>query len=164
MPDTAPVQINTSQGQSRLKRLQDMSFLKGVVLPALVIILVVVAGVGTGFFVSSMGTGKVAGIATKSGVSVAPGAEVKKGGAEAGISDTATFRDSAQGVLEKGGIDGEGTHHLVRDGGPSQNVYLTSSVVDLDQFTGKKVEVWGETFAAKKAGWLMDIGRIKVIE
>ncbi|MBI4033256.1 MAG: hypothetical protein HY377_01970 [Candidatus Blackburnbacteria bacterium] len=163
MPDTEPVQINTSQGQSRLTRLADMPFLKGVVLPALVIIAVVVAGVGTGFFIST-GTGKVAGIATKSGVSVAPGAEVKKGGAEAGLSDTATFRDSAQGVLEQGGIDGEGTHHLVRDGGPSQNVYLTSSVVDLEQFLGKKVEVWGETFAAKKAGWLMDVGRIKVIE
>lgn len=163
MPDTEPVQINTSQRQSRFTRLPDMSFLKGVVLPALVIVVVVGAGVGTGFFMS-IGKGKVAGIATKSGVSVAPGAEVKSGGSEAGISDTAIFKDNAQGMLEEGGIDGEGTHHLVRDGGPSQNVYLTSSIVDLDQFVGKKVEVWGETFAAKKAGWLMDVGRIKVIE
>lgn len=163
MTGVDPVKINASQGPSGLRRLPDMSFLKGVVLPALVIIIVVVAGVGTGFFIST-GTGKVAGIATKSGVSVAPGAEVKKGGTEAGISDTAIFKDSAQGMLEEGGIDGEGTHHLVRDGGPSQNVYLTSSIVDLDQFAGKKVEVWGETFAAKKAGWLMDVGRIKVLE
>lgn len=161
MTDVDPVEINASQDEPRLKGLADMPLLKGVVLPALVIVAVVVAGVGTGWFISS---GKVAGVSTTSGVTVAPGAEVKKGGTEAGLSDTATFRDSAQGVLEEGGIDGEGTHHLARDGGPSQNVYLTSSVVDLDQFTGKKVEVWGETFAAKKAGWLMDVGRIKVIE
>ncbi|MDO8503380.1 MAG: hypothetical protein Q7S60_01690 [bacterium] len=161
MTDVDPVQINTSEGQMGVRRFPDMSFLRGVVLPAVVIIVVVGAGVGTGFSISS---GKVAGISTKSGVTVAPGAEVKGGGLEAGLSDTAIFKDSAQGMLEEGGIDGEGTHHLVRDGGPSQNVYLTSSVVDLDQFTGKKVEVWGETFAAKKAGWLMDIGRIKVIE
>ncbi len=81
-----------------------------------------------------------------------------------GSNDEKTFRDHAVGVLVKGGIDGEGSHHLVRPGGPSKNVYLTSSVVDLDMFEGDKVEVWGETFGAKKAGWLMDVGRVKVLE
>jgi hypothetical protein len=66
--------------------------------------------------------------------------------------------------LEEGGIDGEGTHHLVRDGGPSKSVYLTSTVIDLDSFAGKKVKVWGETISARKAGWLMDVGKIKIIE
>jgi len=82
-----------------------------------------------------------------------------------GSTDTSTFRDSAEGVLENGGIDGEGTHHLVRaEGRPDQNAYLTSSVVDLDQYAGKKVKVWGETFTAQKAGWLMDVGKIELLE
>lgn len=81
-----------------------------------------------------------------------------------GSLDTKTFKDDATGVLEKGGIDGEGTHHLVRKGGPSQNAYLTSSYVDLNQFVGKKVKVWGETFKAEKAGWLMDVGRVEIKE
>ena len=81
-----------------------------------------------------------------------------------GSNDEKTFRDHAMGILKRGGIDGEGSHHLVRPGGPSRNVYLTSSVVDLDLFEGAKVEVWGETFGAKKAGWLMDVGRVKVLE
>ncbi|MEO8581279.1 MAG: hypothetical protein ABI425_01725 [Patescibacteria group bacterium] len=75
-----------------------------------------------------------------------------------------TFKDSAEGVLQAGGIDGEGTHKLVRAGGISQTVYLTSAVTDLDKFIGAKVKVWGETNTAQKAGWLMDVGRIKVEE
>lgn len=82
-----------------------------------------------------------------------------------GSTDIKTFRDSAEGVLEKGGIDGEGTHHLVREKDrPDQNAYLTSSVIDLDQYVGKKVKVFGETFAAQKAGWLMDVGKIELLE
>lgn len=83
---------------------------------------------------------------------------------EAGLADEATFRDSAEGKLEEGGIDGEGTHHLVRDGGPSQYVYLTSTVIDLSVFKDKKIKVWGETIAARHAGWLMDVGKVKVVE
>ena len=55
-----------------------------------------------------------------------------------GVSDTKNFKDSAEGVMEKGGINGEGTHKLVRDGGPSQTAYLVSSVIDLDTYVGKK--------------------------
>lgn len=95
-------------------------------------------------------------------IEVAPGAKVS--GNEAGLRDEKTFRDSARGKLEKGGIDGEGTHHLLRDGGPAQFVYLTSSVIDLDDFVGRRVEVWGETHKGQKAGWLMDVGRVKVVE
>lgn len=80
-----------------------------------------------------------------------------------GSTDKKSFRDVAEGRLERGGIDGEGTHKLVRPGGESQNVYLTSSVIDLDAYVGKKVRVWGETFAAQKAGWLMDVGRIEIL-
>lgn len=81
-----------------------------------------------------------------------------------GMSDTKNFKDSAEGVMEKGGINGEGTHKLVRDGGPSQTAHLVSSVIDLDSYIGKKVKVWGETFAAKKASWLMDVGKVEILE
>jgi len=89
--------------------------------------------------------------------------EIKKG-MIVGMQDKETFRDSAEGKLVSGGIDGEGSHHLEREGGESQNVYLTSSVVDLDQFLDRKIKIWGETFEAQKAGWLMDVGRLEVIE
>jgi len=117
------------------------------------VILIVLAGIGTGWILTG---GK------KSGAGTVPGA--KTGPKEAGLADEATFRDTAQGILEEGGVNGEGTHHLVREGGPSQNVYLTSTVIDLEAFLDQKVQVWGETIAGKKTGWLMDVGKIKVIE
>lgn len=81
----------------------------------------------------------------------------------AGILDKKRFPDKAEGLLKEGGIDGEGNFHLERPGGESQNVYLTSSIVDLSEFVGKKVRVWGETFQGEKAGWLMDIGYIEIL-
>ena len=116
-------------------------------------ILVVLAGVGTGWFLSGSSKGKTQ--------EVAPGA--KQTATEAGSEDEKTFRDTAEGTLEEGGINGEGTHHLKRDGNTDQFVYLTSTVIDLQSFVGKKVTVWGETIKGKKAGWLMDVGKIKVI-
>ncbi len=83
---------------------------------------------------------------------------------EVGVSDTKTFRDSAQGKIEKGGLSGEGTHHLVLDNNPKNSAYLISSVVDLDEFVGKHVEVWGETVKANKVPWLMDVGRVKLLD
>jgi len=82
----------------------------------------------------------------------------------AGILDKKIFKDKAEGVLKEGGIDGEGNFHLERPGGPSQNVYLTSSTVDLSLYLGKKVRVFGQTFAGQKAGWLMDVGYVEVLE
>jgi len=81
-----------------------------------------------------------------------------------GSTDATTFKDSAEGTIEKGGFEGEGTHKLIREGGPSQTAYLLSSVVDLDSYAGKKVRVWGQTIAANKAQWLMDIGKIEMLE
>ncbi|MBI5127440.1 hypothetical protein HZA76_03205 [Candidatus Roizmanbacteria bacterium] len=81
-----------------------------------------------------------------------------------GIADKKTFKDKAEGTLKEGGIDGEGNFHLVRPGGVSQNVYLTSTTVDLSQYIGKKVRVWGETFSAEKAGWLMDVGLVEILK
>jgi hypothetical protein len=84
-------------------------------------------------------------------------------GTTVGSNDTNTFKDTAEGTLKQGGIDGEGAFHLVRSGGDSQNVYLTSSSVDLSKFVDKKIKVWGQTQKAQHAGWLMDVGRIEVL-
>ncbi len=82
----------------------------------------------------------------------------------AGIADKKTFKDQAEGILKEGGIDGEGSYHLSRPGGVSQNVYLTSSTVDLSGYVDKKVRVWGETFKGEKAGWLMDVGLVEILQ
>jgi hypothetical protein len=85
-------------------------------------------------------------------------------GTVVGSNDTKTFKDTATGTLKNGGINGEGQFHLARPGGESQNVYLTSSSVDLSAFVNKKIKVWGETQKAQYAGWLMDVGRVEVLE
>jgi hypothetical protein len=81
--------------------------------------------------------------------------------------DVKTFRDRAEGIIEKNETKdpyAQGTHKLIREGGPSQTAYLVSSVVDLDAYLGKKVEVWGETQASTKVGWLMDVGKVNILE
>ena len=117
---------------------------------------IVVVGILGGFLIARKNTSPAAGTAS--------GAQMIRTATEVGSTDTKTFRDTAQGSLEKGGLNGDGTHKLVRAGGPSQTVYLISSVVDLDEFVGKKIEVWGETFKGQNAGWLMDVGRVKILE
>jgi hypothetical protein len=82
----------------------------------------------------------------------------------AGIQDKKTFKDQAEGLLKEGGVEGEGNFHLERPGGESQNVYLTSSTVDLSEYVGKKVRVWGATFKGQHAGWLMDVGLVELIQ
>lgn len=132
---------------------------------ALIIVGIVVVGVVSGWGVSRV-TGKRAGGGSSAGLK-SPESVAQTGvkvGDVVGVPDEKTFRDDAEGVLVAGGAEGEGSHHLLRPGGPNQNVYLTSSIVDLFLFEGHKVKVWGETFAAQKAGWLMDVGRVQVIE
>lgn len=113
----------------------------------------ILLGVGTGYLLSPLASNR--GPVSKN----APLIQTDK---TAGSSDSKTFKDSALGSIEKGGLDGEGTHNLIRDGGPSQTVYLISSVIDLDQYIGKKATVWGQTIAAEKAPWLMDVGKIEI--
>ncbi len=81
-----------------------------------------------------------------------------------GARDEKTFTDQAEGILQPGGIDGEGSHHIERGSNASQWVYVTSSITDLNNYVGHKVKVWGQTNAGKKAGWLMDVGRLEVLE
>jgi hypothetical protein len=119
--------------------------------------LIAVLGIGSGFVLSK--------VTKATGNQIVPlqnlGTNLK--GKTFGSKDTETFKDVAEGKLAEGGIEGEGQFHLVRPGGDSQNVYLTSSLVDLSQFVGKKIKVWGQTQKAQTAGWLMDVGRVEVL-
>lgn len=128
----------------------------------LMIVLIVLA-VGLGAFTGYYFSGKKGTLVTEEGITgIVPTEKIIKG-VEFGVKDPGKA-DSATGVVEKGGVDGEGTHKLLREGGASQNVYLTSSVLDLDQFIGLKIQVWGETQKAQKAGWLMDVIKVKILD
>lgn len=119
--------------------------------------IIILAGIYTGFWLALPRGGK----SQLSAKSTAPGQPPLP------QEDTQTFRDKATGVVEKNDAKdqyAQGTHKLVREGGPSQTAYLVSSVVDLDQYIGKKVEVWGETFSSTKVGWLMDVGKVNILE
>lgn len=149
MPNlTSPEMLKTATPQGRRKVL---------IIP--VVILIIALGIGTGYFFA--GRNQVETTSGGTGI-ISPSAIVK--GAEFGLKDESTFRDTAVGIIEAGGVDGEGTHKLLREGGPSQTVYLISSVLDLDQFVSKKVQVWGETNKAQKAAWLMDVGKVKILD
>ena len=124
----------------------------------IVLIIVILLGVGSGYLLSSKSTS--GGNALQTGTVVNPKSLGK--GAIVGSKDTKTFKDTAEGILKAGGTDGEGQFHLVRPGGDSQNVYLTSSNVDLSLMIGKKIKVWGQTQKAQTAGWLMDVGRVEI--
>lgn len=127
----------------------------------------VVLGVGTGYLISS----KMASVTSTAPAAETTG-EVKQAaktnapavavGMVFGDKDASAFPDTAEGVLVAGGREGEGSHHLLREGGESQNVYLTSSAVNLDQFINHKVTVRGQTNSAQKAGWLLDVGQVRV--
>lgn len=122
----------------------------------IILIIAVILGIFTGFMLTKF-----------KGLSVSPSNSTKteKVKSSVGISDKKTFKDNAEGILREGGIDGEGNFHLERKpGDKSQNAYLTSSTVELSQFVGKKVRVWGETFKGQKAGWLMDVGLVEILQ
>lgn len=129
----------------------------------ILLILVVGLGVISGYCLSRQGSSSNS--TTKDNLTVINkvSPDKIKVGAVFGSPDQ-VFKDTTIGTLEKNGLEGEGTHKLIREGGPSQTAYVTSSTLDLDQFLGKKVQIWGETFKAQKAGWLMDVGRLKILE
>jgi len=131
------------------------SFMSG----KLIIILVVAAilGITTGYLLTRS-NGTIANV--KNSITAST---VAKGTTE-GSGDEKVFKDTAEGSLKQGGIEGEGAFHLVRPGGDSQNVYLTSSTVDLTKYLNRKIKVWGQTQKAQHAGWLMDVGKIEVVE
>ena len=128
----------------------------------ILLVVVVVIGVVSGYFIAGKNGASATG-GTISGIGSILNASSVKSGTIVGSNDTTTFKDTAEGTLQSGGINGEGAFHLVRPGGDSQNVYLTSSIVDLSKFVGKKIKVWGQTQKAQYAGWLMDVGRVEAL-
>lgn len=129
-------------------------------------VIAVVAGIGTGYGgykLQAQTGGSVSQKQNNAGIERVAEGTVAVGDVF-GVNDTDTFSYSAQGYLEAGGLDGEGSHSLLRPGGESQTVYLTSSVTDLDPLVGMEVKVYGETFKGQKAGWLMDVGRVEVLK
>lgn len=149
--DTNSIELQTSSVQPQNKLVK-------TVIPAVLIVLMIGAGIFTGYKVS-----KVKGVSSSN----LPTGKIAKEdivkGKEYGMKDPGKA-DNTIGVVEKGGINGEGTHKLLREGGPSQTVYMISSVLDLDQFVGEKVQIWGETNKGQKVGWLMDVIKVKVLD
>lgn len=161
-------QINLAEPDNQATNLMEDRVMEPVkktkVMPML-ITLGILLGLGTGFYVAQKQLLLAGDAPTMTGDTQAltSSTTVKKGDVF-GSADEKTFRDQAEGILQAGGIDGEGSHHIERGENKSQWVYVTSSVVDLDLLVGNRVAVWGETNQGKKAGWLMDVGRLKVLE
>lgn len=133
-------------------------------LPLIVVCVVAVgAGLGLGWFLKKSGNGiGSAGVANVTAEIPTDASQIKNGDVF-GSNNADDFKDSVQGYLTSGSDLDEGSHMLLRTGGASQTVYLFSSVTDLNQFNGMEVKLWGETQKGEKAGWLMDVGRLEVI-
>ncbi len=161
-PTTDPAELSMNTQPSELVRpidardakhpVQQMKQNSMVILAVYVVL--ILFGLGTGYILSHKSTSGAAMVVT-TGTAGNP-AKV------AGVQDASKFTNCPVGTLDKGGIDGEGTHHLTRPGGPSQTAYLISSIIDLDQYVGLKVKVCGATLQALKAPWLMDVERLEV--
>lgn len=127
-------------------------------LPFLIVIVVVAIGIFTGLIFASR---------AKSSTQKAALSDQDELPKEIQQSFAQTFKDQAEGVIEKNDqLDkyAQGTHKLIRPGGESQTAFLTSSVLDLNEYNGKKVKVSGETYGSSQVGWLMDVGKVEVIE
>lgn len=114
---------------------------------------IVLLGSGLGLLISQKKSSRVEGTSTE---------QLIQTDKQAGIKDCKG--DRAIGVLEKTSGKEQGTHKLIRDGGPSQTVYMVSSVVDLDGYVGKKMEVCGDTQKLQGVSWFMDVAQIKIVE
>ncbi len=143
----------TSEEKNSIPQKQNLSFSK-IKYPVLALILGITLGSLTGILLVSFNKKQP----------LISNIKTSKKKLSAGVKNEKLFPDSAEGILREGGIDGEGNYHLERPGGESQNVYLTSSTVDLSQFLNKKVKVWGKTYKGEKAGWLMDVGYIEIVK
>lgn len=123
-----------------------------------IITFIIILGAFTGYFLTKLGPR--AGSTTGSGSNTV---EVVNTATSSGIKDKKTFKDTAIGILKEGGFEGEGSYHLIR-GAKDQTAYLSSTTIDLSVYVGKKVEVWGQTYASGKAGWLMDVGYVEIVK
>lgn len=123
-----------------------------------IVMLSVVLGLITGFVLSSKGGDQ--GL-TSAGLGAPPAKNPE--------TDTRTFKDFAEGVIKAKPRDltskenTGGTHLLIREDNAIP-VTLTSSVVDLSKYEGKKVKVFGQTQAVPKVDWFMDVGKVEEIK
>ena len=132
------------------------------IIPKVIPIFIILIIVGTGTF-----TGLVLSSRNKNAQRAPIASNDENLSEEVKQSFSQTFKDQAEGKIEKNDdLDryAQGQWKLIRPGGESQTVYLTSSVMDLDAYVGKKVKVFGETFSSSDVGWLMDVGKIEEIE
>ncbi len=131
----------------------------GKVVPLFLIAVIIAAGTFTGLVLSSR---------NKNAQKSAPVASEEENlSTEVKESFSQTFKDEAEGTVEKNDeLDkyAQGTHKLIRPGGESQTAFLTSTVLDLDEYVGKKVKVFGETFGSQQVGWLMDVGKVEEVK
>lgn len=168
--ENLPVEVAARYSKSqKTKTSNTASMSKKTIVPLVVLLgVALLAGLATGyggFRLQSKNGGSLVGNITGEQQPIQQVATgTVKAGEVFGVQDASTFKDSAEGYLQEGGIGGEGSHQLLREGGVSQTVVLTSSVTDLSKFNGMQVKVWGETFKAQKAGWLMDVGRVEVVD
>ena len=141
--------------QHLTKKLLDPSNTRRLIIGVVVVFALV--GVFSGYFMSG-NSGK--------GGSLSSNPLAGIGAPKTASQDNTTFRDFAEGTIKAKPQPkdpsqySEGTHVLERPG--AVPVALTSSVVDLAQYEGKKVKVFGETQKALKEGWLMDVGKVEV--
>ena len=155
---TRPASVLTNSPKEKQISMSKQSTLITIVL----FVVAVGAGIFTGAYLKTNKTMAKGGSAATANIQgTVPTAGIKVGDIY-GSADEKGFKDKVTGVIDKGGLNGEGTHKLVRPGGATQTVYLTSSVIDLDLLVGDQVTIWGETFKGQKVGWLMDVGRAKV--
>ena len=158
-----PQQGEQSQQQSSSSITQPMEPKKTAkffakIVPLLLIIVLIGAGIFTGLMLTSVNKSKASQGNVLSAENLAP--EIKENFSQ-------TFKDEAEGIVEKNDDFekyAQGPWKLIRTGGESQTAYLTSSVMDLDEFIGKNVKVYGETFGSDQVSWLMDVGKVEVIE
>ena len=157
------INLNPSQPQPKadeqLRSVPQKTKLAKIV-PYFAVVLIIGLGIFTGLVLSSVQKAKAQNQQAKS-------IEEEELTPQQQESFAQTFRDEAEGTIEKNDdLDkyAQGTHKLLRPGGESQTAYLTSSVLDLDEYNGKKVKVFGETFGSSQVGWLMDVGKVEVIE
>lgn len=125
-------------------------------IPLAVIVIIVAAGIFSGLVFSSRNK--------NSKITASTVADEKNLSPEQKQSFQSITRDSAEGVVEKNDKfeeTAQGQWKLIRVGGESQTAYLTSSFMDLDQYVGKKVKVYGETLGTDKVGWLMDVAKVE---
>lgn len=123
----------------------------------IILVASVLLGTSAGYILANSKTGAKLATSTSSGhTSQTP---------KTASADKSTFKDFAEGTIQKketpkDGEYTEGTHVLIRTG--AVPVALTSSVVDLSQYEGKHVVVYGQTQKAIKEGWLMDVGLVEI--